>query len=291
MKKWNTKMPITSYFRKRRASSQARPNYSKKSKKNPYTRKRKASKYMKRAVAQAKSTARFNTQVKNVMLAMEETKYKTTNLTGLPAYATTMYHNKLTSFKLWEQGSNGTMALFPLQRGTDQDEIVGREYYAKSLKIDLQFTFPYDRLGSTIKVWYVPVKTGQPEPAYDEFFRNTSGNIMLDPRNMQNYPYAKYLGSFRPRVKQTTFGTLVNGNGVLGGRDATVVKSYRISFNKFFKLRSNVGGDAEIDFNDIPNLAEKAFLVFTAYNEEAALETDQVISNVEGAFTFSYKDP
>lgn len=222
---------------------------------------------------------------------MEETKYKTNDLGAIPTFYRVMYHNKLTVFKLWEQGANATMPLFPLQQGDAQDQFIGREYYAKTLKMDLQFTFPYDRLGTTIKVWYVPVKTGQPEPTYDEFFRNVSGNIMLDPRNMANYPYAKYLGSFKPKVRQTTFGTLVNGNGVLGGRDATVVKSYRISFNKFFKLRSNVGGDAVVDFNDIPNLAEKGFLVFSAYNEEAALETDQVISNVEGAFTFSYKDP
>jgi hypothetical protein len=246
---------------------------------------------MKRAKAQAKSTKMFNTQVKNVMLGMEETKYKTNDLGALPQFTRTMYHNTLTVWKLWEQGSNSTMTLFPVQQGDTQVNIIGREYYAKTLKMDLQFTFPYDRLGSTIKVWYVPMKTGSPEPSYGEFFRDVSGNIMLDPRNMQNYPYAKYLGSFRPRVRQTTFGTLVNGNGVLGGRDATVVKSYRIPFNRFFKLRSNVSSDAMVDYNDIPNLAEKGFLVFSAYNEEGALATDQVVSNVEGAFTFSYKDP
>jgi len=246
---------------------------------------------MKRAMAQAKTTARFNTQVKNVMLGMEETKYKTSDLGVLPQFYRTMYHNNLTVFKLWEQGSNATMALFPLTQGDGQDEIIGREYYANTLKMDLQFTFPYDRLGSTVKVWYVPVKTGGPEPSYTEFFRNVSGNIMLDPRNMQNFPYAKYLGSFKPKVRQTTFGTLVNGNGVLGGRDATVIKSYRISFNKFFKLRSNITNDGSFAPFDIPNMPEKGFLVFSAYNEEGALETDQVISNIEGAFTFSYKDP
>jgi hypothetical protein len=246
---------------------------------------------MKRAIAQAKSTKRFNNQVKNVMLAMEETRYKTTNLTSLPTYTTTMYHNSLTVWKLWDQGSGADMVLFPLSRGTDQSQFEGREYYAKTLKIDLQFTFPYDRLGSTVKVWYVPVKTQQPEPSYNEFFRNVSGNIMLDPRNMANFPYAKYLGSFKPKVRQTTFGTLVNGSGVLGGRDATVVKSYRIPFNKFFKMRSNVSGDGDFDSNDIPNLVEKGFLVFSAYNEEGAVILDQVVSNVEGAFTFSFKDP
>jgi len=69
---------------------------------------------MKRAMAQAKTTARFNTQVKNVMLGMEETKYKTSDLGVLPQFYRSMYHNNLTVFKLWEQGSNATMALFPL---------------------------------------------------------------------------------------------------------------------------------------------------------------------------------
>lgn len=246
---------------------------------------------MKRAIAQAKSTKKFNTQVKNVMLAMEETKYKTTAYSSLPVTVASINHNSLAVVKLWEQGAATTMVLFPNTQGDAQNQVIGREYYGMTLKLSLQFTFPYDRLGTTVKVWYVPVKTGQPEPSYDEFFRNVSGNVMLDPRNMQNFPYAKYLGSFRPRVRQTTFGELIDGTGSIGGRDATVVKSYRIPFNKFFKLRSNTINDGTVDFNDIPMLAEKGFLVMTAYNEEKAVATDTVVSNIEGAITFSFKDP
>lgn len=246
---------------------------------------------MKRAIAQAKSTKRFNTQVKNVMLAMEETKYKTTPYSSLPVPISSMNHNTLNTVKLWEQGAAGTMVIFPLGRGDDQDQFIGREYYAKTLKLSMQFTFPYDRLGTTVKVWYVPVKTGQPEPVYNEFLRNVSGNVMLDPRNMQNFPYAKYLGSFRPRVIQSTFGELLDGTGSIGGRPATVVKTFNIPFNKFFKLRSNVANDADVDTNDIPNLAEKGFLVMTAYNQQGALASDTVVSNIEGAITFSFKDP
>jgi hypothetical protein len=246
---------------------------------------------MKRAIAQAKSTKKFNTQVRNVMLAMEETKYKTTAYSALPATVASINHNTLAVVKLWEQGSNGTMVIFPLGRGDDQDQFIGREYYAKTLKLSMQFTFPYDRLGTTVKIWYVPVKTGQPEPSATEFFRNISGNVMLDPRNMQNFPFAKYLGSFRPRVVQSTFGELLDGTGSIGGRPATVVKTYNIPFNKFFKLRSNVASDADVDPNDIPNLAEKGFIVMTAYNEQGALASDEVVSNIEGAITFSFKDP
>ena len=126
---------------------------------------------MKRAMAQAKSTKRFNTQVKNVMLSMEETKYKTTPYSSLPTSFSNIFHNSVRAVKLWEQGSNGGMVVFPLDQGDDVNQFIGKEYYAKTLKLSMQFTFPYDRLGTTVKLWYVPVKTGQPDPSYTEFFR------------------------------------------------------------------------------------------------------------------------
>jgi hypothetical protein len=247
---------------------------------------------MKRAVAQAKSTKRFNTQVKNVMLNMEETKYKTTKFSDLPATQALMKHDSLAAIKLWEQGGGSSMRIFPQFQGDGQEQFIGREYYAKTLKIQLQFTFPYDRLGTLVKCWYVPVKTGIPEPTKTEFFQAVMGNVMIDPRNMQNYPYAKYLGSFRPRVLQTTFGTLTPElGGEIGGRPATVIKTWNIPFNKFFKLRSNVNGDGMYDADEIPTLPEKGFLVMTAYNQQEAGLDDTVVSNMEGVVTFSWKDP
>jgi len=226
-----------------------------------------------------------------VVLGLEETKYKTTRWADLPLTASTVFHNQLVKVKLWEQGSSGGMTVFPQAAGTVQDKVQGREYYAQGLKLNIEFTFPFDRLDTTLRIWYVPVTTGIPDPDYDEFFRNTLGNVMMDPRNMNNYPRAKYLGSVRPRTRQPAFGTLVSGNGIIGGRDVTEMKTFYMPFNKNFKLRSNVNSDSMIDYNDVSNLAEKAFLVITGYNEQGATVLDQIVSNIEGVFTFSFKDP
>jgi len=71
----------------------------------------------------------------------------------------------------------------------------------------------------------------------------------------------------------------------------TEMKTFYMPFNKNFKLRSNVNSDSMIDYNDVSNLAEKAFLVITGYNEQGATVLDQIVSNIEGVFTFSFKDP
>lgn len=226
-----------------------------------------------------------------MVLGLEETKYKTTKLDQLPLTATTINHNTVQLFKVWEQGSAGGMVVFPQAAGTLQNAIQGREYYAQGLKLNIEFTFPFDRLDTIVKLWYVPVTTGIPDPTYSEFFRDTLGNVMMDPRNMANYPRAKYLGSIRPRTRQPAFATLLNGSGVIGGRPVTEMRSYYFPMNKTFKLRSNVGSDSMVDYNDVTNLAEKAFLVMTAYNEQGAIITDTVVTNMEGVFTFSYKDP
>ena len=226
-----------------------------------------------------------------MVLGLEETKYKTTPWSALPLTATTINHNTVRLIKLWEQGSAGGMVIYPQAAGTVQDKVQGREYYAQGVKINMEFTFPFDRLDTVVKMWYVPVTTGIPDPEYNEFFRNTLGNVMMDPRNMNNYPRAKYLGTIRPRTRQTIFGTLLNGNGILGGRDVTEMKTFYIPFNKNFKLRSNVNSDSMIDYNDVSNLAEKAFIVMTAYNEQGAAITDTVVTNMEGVLTFSFKDP
>lgn len=233
----------------------------------------------------------FNKQVKSVVLGLEETKYKTTRWADLPLTVANMNHNTLAKVKLWEQGSSGGMVIFPQAAGTLQDKVQGREYYALGAKINLELTFPYDRMDTIVKLWYVPIRTGIPDPDVGEFFRQTLGNVMMDPRNMANYPYAKYLGMIRPRTQQHTFGTLASGTGILGGRNSTKMVQYYIPFNKTFKCRSNVGSDSMIDYDDIPNIPEKAFIVMTAYNEQGSTSLDQVVTNIEGVITFSFKDP
>uniref|UniRef100_UPI004047A00F hypothetical protein n=1 Tax=Rheinheimera sp. TaxID=1869214 RepID=UPI004047A00F len=187
----------------------------------------------------ASNTRRFNQQVKNVLLQQTESKYYCTTWANIPAPVTSMKHNSFYLAQLWSQGSGGSMNLFPQFRGDNQNQFEGREYYMKGLKISLQITFPYDRLGTRVRIWYVQNTTGDADPTYNTFFRDSLNNVMIDPRNAKNWPKTKYLGEIRPKVYQTTFGVLADGNGVIGGRPCSVLRNYYLPFNTMFEMKAN----------------------------------------------------
>ena len=240
-----------------------------------------------------KMTSNFNKQVRSVLMAETETKYITKKWADLPITVGAMTHNTLRFAYLWKQGAEGDMTIWPNRGGgyDTQTNIDGREFYAKGLKVQLQFTIPYDRLDTTVKVWYLPMQTGVPDPASNTFFRDTLGNVMIDPRNMANYK-ARYLGSVRPRPRQFPFGETVAGEGEEGGRAYSTIRSYYIPFNRTLRYRSNIGSDEQMDNGEITNLSEKGLIVFTAYNQENAVSgEDTVLSNIEGVVTTVFKDP
>lgn len=247
----------------------------------------------------ASNTRRFNQQVKNVLLQQTESKYYCTTWANIPAPVTSMKHNSFYLAQLWGQGSGGSMNLFPQFRGDNQNQFEGREYYMKGLKISLQFTFPYDRLGTRVRIWYVQNTTGDADPTYNTFFRDSLNNVMIDPRNAKNWPKTKYLGEVRPRVLQTTFGVLTAEGGVIGGRPCSVLRNYYLPFNTMFEMKANVGNDNGVDPTNIPKLAEKGYLVMVAYNEQGAITPsiippevgDTVVTNIEGVITTYFKDP
>lgn len=263
----------------------------KRSRKNPYTKRSKMTKYKRNAMRTESNTRKFNEQVKNVLLSQIEPKHYCTNWANLPGPVTAMFHNNFYVAQLWGQGNASSMNIFPQYRGDNQNQFEGREYYMKGIKLSLQFTFPYDRLGTRVRIWYVQNTTGDADPVYNTFFRDSLDNVMLDQRNSKNWPKTKYLGEIRPKVFQTTFGTLADGTGTIGGRPCSVIRNYYLPFNKTFEMKGNVGNDNSVDPTNIPKLAEKGYLVMVAYNEQGALSTDQVVSNIEGVCTTYFKDP
>lgn len=249
------------------------------------------SKYKRSAMKARENTRNFNKQVKNVLLDMEESRYFVTNWSGIPSTVASMNHNSFYVAQLWAQGSAGGMVLFPQSRSVTQNAFTGREYYMKGIKISLQFTFPYDRLGTRVRIWYVQNTTGAADPTYSSFFRDSLNNVIIDPRNPKNWPKTKYLGEVRPRVLQTTFGTLADGTGSIGGRPCSVIRNYYLPFNKMFECEANDGSDTDILVTNVPKLTEKGYLVMVAYNEQGAAVTDTVVTNIEGVLTTYFKDP
>ena len=227
-------------------------------------------------MSQASNTARFNKQVKSVLLGMNESKYKVANINDI-APLSILRHNSFNVMSLWGQGFTSTMSIFP-GRGDSQETIDGREFYMKGIKINLQLTFAADRLASRVRVWYVQNTTGAPDPTYDTFFRNEANNVMLDMRNNQNWPKTRYLGEIRPK---RDYGA---------GRPQSVYRSYYMPFNKFLQYEGNVASDGSFSTTSIAKLPEKGYLVWVAYDDQGSLGTDNLVTNIEGTLTTYFKD-
>jgi len=224
----------------------------------------------------AANTKKFNTQVKSVLLGMNESKYvvrKKSEVFPLDV----LRHNTFNVAQLWAQGNAASMNIFPT-RGDSQYQFDGREFYMKGIKINLQLTFAADRLASRVRLWYVQNSTGAADPTYDTFFRNEQNNVLLDMRNNQNWPKTRYLGEIRPR---RDYG---------GGRPQAVLRSYYLPFNKFLAFEANFNGDGAMDNNEIPKLAEKGYLIWVAYDDQGSIGTDNLVTSIEGTFTTYFKD-
>ena len=104
-------------------------------------------------MSKAANTKAFNTQVKSVLLGMNESKYvvrKKSEVFPLDV----LRHNTFNVAQLWAQGNAASMNIFPT-RGDAQFQFDGREFYLKGIKLNLQLTFAADRLASRVRVWYV----------------------------------------------------------------------------------------------------------------------------------------
>lgn len=227
-------------------------------------------------MSQAANTKRFNKQVKNVLLSMNESKYvvrKKSEIFPLDV----LRHNSFNVATLWAQGNASSMVIFPT-RGDAQYQFDGREFYMKGIKINLQLTFAADRLASRVRLWYVQNTTGAADPTYDTFFRNEQNNVLLDMRNYANWPKTRYLGEIKP----------IRDYG--GGRPQAVYRSYYLPFNKFLQCESNFNGDGAMDNNEIPKLSEKGYLIWVAYDDQGSLGTDELVTSIEGTFTTYFKD-
>jgi len=214
--------------------------------------------------------------VKNVLLGMNESKYivqQKSNIFPLDI----LRHNSFNVAKLWDQGVAANMRLFP-NRGDEQDQFDGREFYMKGIKFSMQLTFAADRLASRVRVWYSTSNPANIDPSYDDFFRNSQNNVMLDVRNNQNWPKARYLGEIRP-IKD--YG---------GGRPQSVYRNYYLPFNKFVRYEANIGDDGVINNTRFTNVPEKGYFIFVAYDDQGSTLLDNLVTSIEGTFTTYFKD-
>lgn len=202
--------------------------------------------------------------IKNTILKMAETKYKTATIGK-----TELYHNVL---------SNNSMSFtdtYPAQGDTDSSRD-GDEIYIQGWKVRLMFGQKHDRPNVTFRCFIVKYQhqlTGDIN-TYGNFFHNVTGNGLLDPVQYKRF---KILKSFTLKSRGTSMEVGEAGKEFVRTKQIWVPLKRKLKF----------AGDAS---TTAVNLNSDISLMVLAYDAYGTLITDN-IAYVQGSTTLYFKDP
>lgn len=236
----------------------------------------------KRVAAAPRGLSNMRKMIKNVQLSQAETNYKTLAITS-----SGMNHDSIYSFPIW-----GPLAsVFPTQ-GTGDDQRVGDRITARSIKVRMCITIPYDRQNTKLKLYYLPYNSDQGNPTTaSQLFNNITGNTMLDPINFKRWKGIKYLGMYRPRDNDAKSWVTQGGHQVPEDppADRAASNSATIYINKTINLNRKCWFQDGTD-QQPSNFRENGTILILPYATTNTSTLDTVITGMEGAYTLYYKD-
>lgn len=160
---------------------------------------------------------------------------------------------------------------------------VSDEVYSTGFMIRGCFGLPFDRRNTCIKIWLVDYNTNQGTPTNQaHWYRDTTGNSMLDPLNDDRFPGVKLLRVLRHKARD-----LYVERGELTDNGSIAQLYYKIWIPYRRKLRYASGSQLP----PIAGCKERLSLICTAYDTASALTTDVVVVDHRQSVTWYYKDP
>ena len=234
--------------------------------KKNYNRYRKKKTYKGKPKVTASATKAL---VKNTLLRMAETNYKSYDIKG-----SIFRHDTLARHDLWSPSSTDANSIWPLQNDSDSGRS-GDMIQVAGIKIRGVFEVPNDRFNAKMKLYFVQWNSGDGTPTtQSEFFHNVSGNIMIDPIQNKRFRNVLKLGMIQCRATDVQQGT---------AQTKTIFFSKWIPMNKkvYFK------GDGS---ENPSNLKEYGSILFCPYDTISSATTDNIFINSELTYTVYYKD-
>lgn len=210
----------------------------------------------------------FARKIKNTMLKMSETKYKSTNL-----HIASLNHDTLNIVC----NMSPSQPLYPTQGSGDGNRI-GDEIYITGFKIRGDVELPYDRKNVTLKFWVVEYdhsRSGAPT-TYNNFFHNISGNALTDSVQSKRY---KILDSWTQRYR-----------GINSTAEATATTG-TIIVNKWIPFRRKVTFQQDSATTVIKGMQDSLIVLMAPYDTYSSTALDVVVANSAFACTLYYKDP
>lgn len=224
---------------------------------------------------------RANRLIKSITLKMSEPKRNDLNLpftsNGL------MAHDTLYETLLHTTDQANTTVPTRLVVGGGPSSRIGDEVYSTGFMVRGSFGIPFDRRNTIVRIWLVEYNSNQGTPTTQtQWYRDTTGNNMLDPINNDRFTGVKLMKSLRCKARD-----LYVERGEV--TDTGSIQQLYYSFWIPFKRKLKYTGTATTP--PISGSRERLSLIATAYDTASTITTDNVVIDHRQSVTWYYKDP
>lgn len=230
--------------------------------------------YRPRSILRRAKVNNLRSFVRKVIGNQKETKYRTKASSSNVGYKHDLVSVGST---VWETGATGSNNIWPNQ-GTDDNQRVGDEIYAKGLMVRGMLQVPYDRRTVKVDVYWLPYNSAQGDPTSDaasagDLFHPVSGNKLLDPVQIRRWPGLIKLGRYCCRATDQAMSN---------GLDKTITFQKYISLGK----KINFCGTSQIP----SNMPELGRILLVPYDTISTSTLDTVITRSEIATTLYFTE-
>lgn len=228
---------------------------------------------------------KFYNKVKTALLKASDTKvkYQAYYFGGGVTPTHTFNHDTLSSCLLGGTFSSDNSQPTSLGAGSGDNQRNGTEIYSLGFRVRGTFGLPFDRRNTTIKIWMVEYNSNQGSPTDStQWYRNVTGNNLLDPINTERFPGVKLLRTLRATARDLYVqrGELTDAGNI-----------HSLHYDIWIPWKRHLRYAGTPNENPRSGCKETVALVMACYDTRSAAVTDNVILDHDQMVAFYYKDP
>ena len=215
---------------------------------------------------------------KQIALKLAESKENFKNLVFTGGTGNAFYHDTLYRCNLHSKTDDS--GVFRIAAGTSIVNRVGQKVFSTGIRVRGLFSVPWDRRNTKVKMWLVEYNSAQGSvTTYNDFFRNATGNGMLDTVNNEKFKRVKLLRQLRLTGRDLNHD---NAAGALG----------TLYYDIWIPFKRTLTWDTSSESAPCGGVSEYLTLVILPYDAPATQTLDILLtSGHEQCVTWYFKDP
>lgn len=227
----------------------------------------------------------FQAKVKNTVLRMSDTKvkYQAYYFGGGVTPTHTFNHDSLNACLIGGTFTSDNSQPTSIGTGNSDTARTGTEIYSLGFRVRGTFGLPFDRRNTTIKIWMVEYNSNQGSPTdVSNWYRNVTGNNLLDPINTERFPGVKLLRTLRAKSRDLY---------VQRGEFTDAGNIHSLHYDIWIPWKRHLRYNGIAVENPRSGCKETVALIMACYDTRSSLVTDNVIVDHDQMVAFYYKDP